>query len=113
MSLSSSSSSVSPPLLPPLPAPVSLSSTLPIADARLWQDCIAQALAHETPRPRDLAADPARWGVHHDDPSSYNRLLGAIDGWAWRGYDDAWVDLGGRRVQSVPGGYGTRAPGAR
>jgi CubicO group peptidase (beta-lactamase class C family) len=22
----------------------------------------------------------------------------------WRGYDDAWVDLGGRRVQSVPGG---------
>jgi CubicO group peptidase (beta-lactamase class C family) len=25
-------------------------------------------------------------------------------GWRWRGYDDAWVDLGGRRVQSVPGG---------
>jgi len=24
--------------------------------------------------------------------------------WRWRGYDDAWVDLAGRRVQSVPGG---------
>ena len=24
--------------------------------------------------------------------------------WRWRGYDDAWVDLKGRKVQSVPGG---------
>jgi CubicO group peptidase (beta-lactamase class C family) len=24
--------------------------------------------------------------------------------WRWRGYDDAWVDVGGRKVQSVPGG---------
>lgn len=24
--------------------------------------------------------------------------------WRWRGYDDAWVELEGRRVQSVPGG---------
>ena len=32
------------------------------------------------------------------------RPLGASDGWAWRGYDDAWVELAGRRVQSVPGG---------
>ena len=24
--------------------------------------------------------------------------------WRWRGYDDAWVDVGGRQVQSVPGG---------
>ena len=30
--------------------------------------------------------------------------LGASDGWRWRGYDDAWLDLNGRRVQSVPGG---------
>jgi CubicO group peptidase (beta-lactamase class C family) len=31
--------------------------------------------------------------------------LGAGNGWAWRGYDDAWVTLAdGRRVQSVPGG---------
>jgi CubicO group peptidase (beta-lactamase class C family) len=30
--------------------------------------------------------------------------LGASRSWAWRGYDDAWVTVGGRRVQSVPGG---------
>jgi CubicO group peptidase (beta-lactamase class C family) len=30
--------------------------------------------------------------------------LGASDSWAWRGYDDAWVEIAGRRVQSVPGG---------
>lgn len=33
------------------------------------------------------------------------RPLGGGDGFAWRGYDDAWVDLPGvGRVQSVPGG---------
>jgi CubicO group peptidase (beta-lactamase class C family) len=32
------------------------------------------------------------------------RPLGASDGWRWVGYDDAWVEAGGRRVQSVPGG---------
>jgi CubicO group peptidase (beta-lactamase class C family) len=33
------------------------------------------------------------------------RPLGGGEGFAWRGYDDAWVDLPGRdRVQSVPGG---------
>ncbi len=30
--------------------------------------------------------------------------IGASDGWAWRGYDDAWVEIDGRRMQSVPGG---------
>jgi CubicO group peptidase (beta-lactamase class C family) len=30
--------------------------------------------------------------------------LGASDNWRWIGYDNAWVELGGRRVQSVPGG---------
>ncbi|MFO1267320.1 MAG: serine hydrolase [Rubrivivax sp.] len=30
--------------------------------------------------------------------------LGATSRWRWEGYDDAWVDLAGRRVQSVPGG---------
>ncbi len=30
--------------------------------------------------------------------------LGASSTWQWRGYDDAWVELAGRRVQSVPGG---------
>jgi CubicO group peptidase (beta-lactamase class C family) len=29
---------------------------------------------------------------------------GASDGWAWRGYDHAWVDIDGKRMQSVPGG---------
>jgi CubicO group peptidase (beta-lactamase class C family) len=30
--------------------------------------------------------------------------LGASEDWQWVGYDNAWVELGGRRVQSVPGG---------
>ena len=32
------------------------------------------------------------------------RPLGASEDWRWAGYDNAWVDLDGRRVQSVPGG---------
>ena len=30
--------------------------------------------------------------------------IGASDHWRWVGYDNAWIDLNGRRVQSVPGG---------
>lgn len=30
--------------------------------------------------------------------------LGASDSWRWVGYDHAWVDLKGQRVQAVPGG---------
>ena len=30
--------------------------------------------------------------------------LGASANWRWTGYDDAWLSLAGRRVQSVPGG---------
>jgi CubicO group peptidase (beta-lactamase class C family) len=30
--------------------------------------------------------------------------VGAANGWNWVGYDNAWVEVGGRRVQSVPGG---------
>ena len=30
--------------------------------------------------------------------------IGASTGWRWEGYDDAWMELGGQRVQSVPGG---------
>ncbi len=30
--------------------------------------------------------------------------LGASSDWQWQGYDAAWVDIAGRRVQSVPGG---------
>ncbi len=30
--------------------------------------------------------------------------IGAGDNWRWVGYDNAWIDLNGRKVQSVPGG---------
>jgi CubicO group peptidase (beta-lactamase class C family) len=30
--------------------------------------------------------------------------IGAGDLWRWVGYDNAWIELAGRRVQSVPGG---------
>ena len=30
--------------------------------------------------------------------------IGASDDWRWVGYDNAWVEIAGRRVQSVPGG---------
>jgi CubicO group peptidase (beta-lactamase class C family) len=30
--------------------------------------------------------------------------IGASTGWNWAGYDNSWIDLAGRRVQSVPGG---------
>jgi len=32
------------------------------------------------------------------------RPAGVSDGWAWRGYDHAWVEIDGQRMQSVPGG---------
>ncbi|MBE7417661.1 MAG: serine hydrolase [Ideonella sp.] len=50
-------------------------------DAR-FADAIAYADAHEIGWPRDPAAAPAPggvpWGVHHDDPSPYNRLRGPV-----------------------------------
>ncbi len=30
--------------------------------------------------------------------------IGASDQWRWVGYDNSWIELAGRRVQSVPGG---------
>jgi CubicO group peptidase (beta-lactamase class C family) len=30
--------------------------------------------------------------------------IGASDQWSWVGYDNAWIELAGRRIQSVPGG---------
>ncbi len=30
--------------------------------------------------------------------------IGASDRWRWEGYDNSWIELNGRRVQSVPGG---------
>ena len=43
-----------------------------------FDEAIAFAQAHEIPWPRDPAADPARWGVHHDDPKPFNRLRGPV-----------------------------------
>jgi CubicO group peptidase (beta-lactamase class C family) len=43
-----------------------------------FDDAIAFAQAHEIPWPRDPAADPAKWGVHHDDPPPFNRLRGPV-----------------------------------
>ncbi|HRK67925.1 MAG TPA: serine hydrolase domain-containing protein, partial [Hyphomonas sp.] len=41
-------------------------------------EAIAFSQSHEIPWPRDPAADPARWGVHHDDPPPFNRLRGPV-----------------------------------
>lgn len=32
------------------------------------------------------------------------RPIGASEDWSWVGYDDAWVEIAGQRVKSVPGG---------
>lgn len=32
------------------------------------------------------------------------RPVGASDNWTWVGYDNAWVEIGGQRMPSVPGG---------
>jgi CubicO group peptidase (beta-lactamase class C family) len=32
------------------------------------------------------------------------RPLGASEGWEWHGYRNSWVELDGRKLQSVPGG---------
>jgi CubicO group peptidase (beta-lactamase class C family) len=32
------------------------------------------------------------------------RPVGATENWNWVGYDNAWVEIAGKRVQSVPGG---------
>jgi len=43
-----------------------------------FSDAIAFSQAHEMPWPRDPAADPGRWGVHHPDPPPFNRLRGPV-----------------------------------
>jgi len=35
---------------------------------------------------------------------SIMQRIGASDEWRWEGYDNAWIELNGQRVQSVPGG---------
>lgn len=41
-------------------------------------DLLDYVRAHETAWPRDPAADPAAWGIHHADPPPWNRLLGPL-----------------------------------
>jgi CubicO group peptidase (beta-lactamase class C family) len=43
-----------------------------------FSEAIAYAQAHEVGWPRDPQADPAHWGVHHDDPPPFNRLRGPV-----------------------------------
>ncbi|RZJ26545.1 MAG: class C beta-lactamase-related serine hydrolase, partial [Haliea sp.] len=43
-----------------------------------FADAIQYAQQHEVRWPRDPQADPARWGVHHDDPPPFNRLRGPV-----------------------------------
>ena len=43
-----------------------------------FDEAITFAQSHEIPWPRDPAADPARWGVHHADPPPFNRLRGPV-----------------------------------
>ena len=30
--------------------------------------------------------------------------IGASDSWHWEGYDNSWIEIGGKRIQIVPGG---------
>ncbi|HET7547029.1 MAG TPA: serine hydrolase [Usitatibacter sp.] len=43
-----------------------------------FAEAVAFAQAHEVPWPRDPAAAPDRWGVHHADPPPFNRLRGPV-----------------------------------
>lgn len=43
-----------------------------------FRDAIEYAQMHEVPWTRDPAADPSRWGVHHDDPPPFDRLRGPV-----------------------------------
>jgi CubicO group peptidase (beta-lactamase class C family) len=60
-----------------------------------WAETIAFAQAHEVPWPRDPAADPARFGVHHEDPPPWNRLHGPLHA---RGPVSGVVRQGGHEV---------------
>ena len=46
--------------------------------AAALRDAIDFACAHETPWTRDPHAEPQPFGIHHDDPPPWNRLLGPV-----------------------------------
>lgn len=62
-----------------------------------FKEAISYAQQHEVPWPRDPAADPARWGVHHVDPPPYNRLRGPVHP---RGGVSGVIHVDGREVAS-------------
>lgn len=62
-----------------------------------FSDAISFAQAHEVPWPRDPAADPGHWGVHHADPPPFNRLLGPVHP---RGGVSGVIRRGGREIAS-------------
>lgn len=62
-----------------------------------FSHAIAFAQAHEVPWPRDPAADPAHWGVHHADPPPFNRLFGPVHP---RGGVSGVIRRGGREIAS-------------
>jgi CubicO group peptidase (beta-lactamase class C family) len=62
-----------------------------------FSEAIAYAQAHEVPWPRDPAADPARWGVHHADPPPFNRLRGPVHP---RGGVSGVIRVAGKEVAS-------------
>ena len=64
---------------------------------RDFTEAISFAGAHEVGWPRDPAADPARWGVHHTDPPPYNQLRGPVHP---RGGVSGVIRIGGEEVAS-------------
>lgn len=62
-----------------------------------FSEAISYAQAHEVPWPRDPQADPARWGVHHEDPPPFNRLRGPVHP---RGGVSGVIRIAGREVVS-------------
>ncbi|MDB5897165.1 MAG: serine hydrolase [Ramlibacter sp.] len=62
-----------------------------------FSEAIAFARAHEVSWPRDPKADPARWGVHHDDPPPFDRLRGPVHP---RGGVSGVIRIAGQEVAS-------------
>jgi CubicO group peptidase (beta-lactamase class C family) len=60
-----------------------------------FSEAISFAQAHEVAWTRDPAAEPERWGVHHDDPPPFNRLRGPVHA---RGGVSGVIQVGGREV---------------
>ena len=68
---------------------------MPDTSPTRFADAIAFAQAHEIAWPRDPAADPAHWGVHHADPPPFNRLRGPVHA---RGGVSGVINVRGKEV---------------